>query len=73
MHIECILLFYNTRIKRHDVGPFQKNTSLQLKLFVVSITSMQNANVIYHFKAEVLSFKAMYNNILFDNVHARNI
>ena len=39
----------------------------------VSITSMQNANVIYHFKAEVLSFKAMYNNILFDNVYARNI
>ena len=34
---------------------------------------MQNANVIYHFKAGVLSFKAMYNNILFDNLHARNI
>ena len=34
---------------------------------------MQNANVIYYFKAEVLSFKAMYKTILFDNVHARNI
>ena len=34
---------------------------------------MQNANVVYHFKAKVLSFKAMYNNILFNNVHARNI
>ena len=34
---------------------------------------MQNANVIYHFKAEVLSFYAMQNNILFNIVHTRNI
>ena len=53
----AIIRLYSSNVSTS--GLFKNTPVCNSNCLRVSITSMKNASVIYHFKAEVLSFKAM--------------